>query len=118
MYKRQVQASVPALVGQEHFVEANSIINTISSFSSLLGPVLGGVFYSMYGLKPVLWICTACFLASAVMEIFIRIPYVKQNAGGSMWNIVKGDFSESLRFIGKEKPVISKGLLEIGRAHV
>ena len=56
-YQPSVQASIPALVGQEHFMAANSVINTVSSFSSLTGPVIGGILYSAYGIKPVLKVC-------------------------------------------------------------
>lgn len=112
-YQPSVQASIPVLVHQEQFMAANSVINTISSFSSLMGPVLGGVLYSAYGLKPVLWICMACFTASAVMEIFIQIPYQKQPARGSVWKTARADFAESIRFIWKEKPVIAKVVLEV-----
>ena len=112
-YQPSVQASVPALVGQDHFMEANSIINTISSFASLLGPVLGGILYSTYGIESVLWVCTLCFLASAVMELFIKIPSAKQDSEAGIWKIVKKDFSDSIRFIRKEKPVIGKGLAVI-----
>lgn len=112
-YQPSVQASVPALVSQEHLMAANSIINTISSFSSLLGPVLGGILYSTYGLEPVLWVCILCFFVSAVMEIFIHIPFVKQDSGVNVWKIIKKDFTESICFIRKEKPVIGKGLLVI-----
>ena len=45
-YQPSVQASIPALTSQDNFMAANSIINTISSFASLIGPVLGGVLYS------------------------------------------------------------------------
>lgn len=41
-YQPSVQASIPVLVSKEHFMAANSVINTISSFSALIGPVLGG----------------------------------------------------------------------------
>ncbi len=112
-YQPSVQASVPALVSQEHLMAANSIINTISSFSSLLGPVLGGILYSTYGLEPVLWVCILCFFVSAVMELFIHIPFVKQDSGVNVWKIIKKDFTESICFIRKEKPVIGKGLLVI-----
>lgn len=112
-YQPSVQASVPALVSQEHLMVANSIINTISSFSSLLGPVLGGILYSTYGLEPVLWVCILCFFVSAVMELFIHIPFVKQDSGVNVWKIIKKDFTESICFIRKEKPVIGKGLLVI-----
>ena len=44
-YQPSVQASIPVLVNQEHFMAANSVINTISSFSALTGPVIGGILY-------------------------------------------------------------------------
>ena len=112
-YQPSVQASIPALTSQEHFMAANSIINTISSFASLIGPVLGGVLYSAYGLKPVLWVCVVCFLVSAVMEIFFHIPFQKQSSQGGIWKVAKSDFTESIRFIRKEKPVIGKTLMVI-----
>lgn len=112
-YQPSVQASVPALVSQDQFMAANSVINMVSSFASLIGPILGGILYSAYGLRPVLWVCTVCFLLSAVMEIFIHIPFEKQVSEGTVWNIVKTDFSQSIRFIRREKPVIGKGLVII-----
>ncbi len=112
-YQPSVQASIPALVGQEHFMAANSVINTVSSFSSLTGPVIGGILYSAYGIKPVLKVCIVCFVLSAVMEIFIHIPFQRQEAGGSIWRTVKTDFGESIRFIRKEKPVIGRVLLAV-----
>ena len=112
-YQPSVQASIPALVGQEHFMAANSVINTVSSFSSLTGPVIGGILYSAYGIKPVLKVCIVCFVLSAVMEIFIHIPFQRQEAGGSIWRTVKTDVGESIRFIRKEKPVIGRVLLAV-----
>ncbi len=112
-YQPSVQASIPALVDQDNFMAANSIINTVSSFASLTGPVIGGILYSAYGLEPVLWVCSVCFILSAVMEIFIKIPFRKQASKGSIWKIVRTDFAESIRFIQKEKPVIRKALLVV-----
>lgn len=112
-YQPSVQASVPALVSQEQFMAANSVINMINSFASLLGPILGGILYSAYGLRPVLLLCMICFLLSAIMEIFIHIPFEKQTSEGTVWRIVKTDFAESMRFIRREKPVVGKGLVMI-----
>lgn len=112
-YQPSVQASIPALIGRDRFMEANSIINTISSFASLTGPVLGGVLYSAYGLKPVLLVCMVCFTLSAVMEIFIRIPFQKQDLRGGILKTARADFAESLCFIRRDKPVIGKSLLVI-----
>lgn len=112
-YQPSVQASIPALVDQDYFMEANSIINTISSFSSLMGPVLGGILYSAYGLAPVLWVCTVCFTLSAVMEIFIKIPFRKQALSGGILKTAGEDFVKSVRFIQRERPVIGKVLLVV-----
>lgn len=112
-YQPSVQASIPVLVGSDHMMEANSIVNMISSFSALLGPVLGGIVYSAYGLKPVLLVCIACFVISAVMEIFIHIPFEKRASEGSVWQTARSDFGQSIRFICKDMPVIGKAVLAV-----
>lgn len=112
-YQPSVQASIPALISQDKFMAANSVINTISSFASLLGPVFGGILYSACGLEPVLWICMVCFLVSAVMELFIKIPFQKQTFDGGILKTARTDFAESIHFIQREKPVIGKVLLVI-----
>lgn len=112
-YQPSVQASIPALVSPDHSMAANSIINTISSFAFLLGPVFGGILYSAYGLKPVLAVCMVCFFLSAVMELFIKIPFKKQGFQGGIGRTIKEDFAQSVRFIRKEKPFIGRGLLAV-----
>lgn len=47
------------------------------------------------------------------MEIFINIPFQKQQSDGSIFKIAKTDFLDSIRFIRKDKPVIGKALLAI-----
>ncbi len=112
-YQPSVQASIPALVDANQFMAANAVINTISSLAALIGPVLGGVLYSAYGLGPVLWICMVCFSLSAVMELFIQIPFQKQDLKGSIWGTARADFAESVHFIRRERPVIGKTLLVV-----
>lgn len=112
-YQPSVQASIPALVSPDHVMEANSVINMVNSFSALIGPALGGILYSACGLMPVLYVCIVCFFFSAVMELFIHIPFKKQPPCGSIWQSVRSDFSESIRFIRSDKPVIGKTLLVI-----
>ena len=112
-YQPSVQASIPALVSKDKLMAANAVINSVSSLSSLLGPVLGGILYSLYGLKTVLFLCFFCFLLSAIMELFIVIPFEKRGDRKSIWKTAGCDFSESLSFIRKEKPIIGKILLVV-----
>lgn len=112
-YQPSVQASIPALVAPGELMPANSAVTLVNSLSGLIGPVIGGTVYSLYGIIPVLLVSAGCFFASAVMEIFIRIPFEKKAAAGSVLAIAKGDMADSLRFIRRQEPVIGKVALYI-----
>ena len=58
-------------------MQANAVINMVGTLSGLFGPVIGGILFGSFGIKPILALSIICFLASAVMEIFIHIPYKK-----------------------------------------
>lgn len=107
-YQPSVQASIPVLVSGEKVMPANAIINMVSSLSGLLGPALGGMAYSIWGIYPVLSMAAGCFFISAVMEIFIHIPYTKKKRTMSIWHETKGDLTSSISFITREKPQIGK----------
>ena len=107
-YQPSVQASIPVLVEPEHIMPANAVINMVSSLSGLLGPALGGTAYSLWGLYPVLSIAAGCFSLSAVMEIFIKIPYERKQSTESILRQTKDDLCESIAYIGQKKPELAK----------
>lgn len=107
-YQPSVQSSIPLLVTEEKVMSGNAIINMVSSLSGLLGPALGGIAYSVWGILPVLRVCAGCFLLSAVMEIFIHIPFAKRERSKSVLLEAKGDLKESIVYITKVKPVIGR----------
>lgn len=112
LYQPTVQASVPLLVVQENLMQGNAVINMVNSLAGILGPVIGGVVFGMYGIRPILIVGIICFIFSAVMEIFIHIPYVKRTEQGSVLSIAASDMKESFHFIMGQKPEIGKvGLL-------
>lgn len=113
-YQPSVQASIPVLVETDKVMSANAIINMISSLSGLLGPALGGIAYSMWGIYPVLCGAAFCFFLSAVMEIFIHIPFTKRERKVSALQETKMDLVSSISFIVKERPEIGKVTLCCG----
>ena len=54
---------------------------------------------------PILFISAGCFVFSAVMEIFIHIPFEKSTDGKSVFQAVGSDLSDSFAFIKNEKPI-------------
>ncbi len=107
-YQPSVQASIPALLSPEILMQGNSVINLVSSISALLGPVIGGSLFGFFGIQPILYISIICFIASAVMEIFIHIPFEKKEANGNMFSIGFHDLKDSFRYMKKDEPVILK----------
>ncbi len=110
-YQPSVQASIPLLAEPEQLTSANAVINMVGTLSGLLGPVIGGVLFGAFGLRPILWVGMACFFLSAVMELFIRIPHQPRAAAGSVLSTVRRDLGESWRFVRQEKPVFLSVML-------
>jgi len=103
-----VQASIPALVETEHIMQGNSVVNLITSLASMLGPVIGGILFSTVGLTPILYVSIGCFFASAVMEIFIHIPFEKKQGKGNILITGSSDLKESFSFMFKKRTVLLK----------
>lgn len=108
IYQPTVQASIPSLVSSEKILSAGAIINQIGALSNLLGPIIGGMLFGTFGIIPILTISIICFTLSAIMEIFIHIPYKKRNDNQNMIAIVKNDLSESINYMKNEKPILIK----------
>lgn len=107
-YQPSVQASIPVLVSHERVMSANAMINMVSSLSGLLGPALGGIAYSLWGIIPVLCVAAACFFISAVMELFIHIPFTKRKRSVSVLRETGTDLLQSITFIFRERSEIGK----------
>lgn len=104
-YQPAVQASIPLLVTSDKLMAGNAVINQVNTLSGLLGPALGGIMFSAWGINPILILSIICFTISATMEVFIHIPYQKRPRETSVFTVVKKDLKESYCFVRTEKPV-------------
>ncbi|MGL5615076.1 MAG: MFS transporter, partial [Sarcina sp.] len=112
-YQPSVQASLPFLLEKEDLLKGNAIVNQVSALSNLIGPIIGGLLYGSYGLMPILVCSIVCFIGAVIMEMIMKIPYVKSKSEDKALNIVKNDIRESVSFITKEKPVLLKSIIII-----
>ena len=101
IYQPAVQASIPLITEKQFLMQGNAVINMVSTLAGLLGPIIGGVLFGAFGIMPILFISISCFAFSAVMEVFIHIPFEKNTDG-----------SDSFKFIKYEKPIFLS-ILEI-----
>ena len=106
-----VQACIPTMLQGDNIMKGNAVVNQVASLSYLTAPMLGGVLYAMFGLKPVMYASVVCFFITALFECFIKLSYQRiQNQGGVL-QIVKQDFLSSMQYISKEQTSISEMLL-------
>ena len=104
-YQPAVQASIPVLLSRDNILKGNSAINAVNTLANLIGPILGGVLFGLWGLTPVLILSIVCFTASAIMEIFIHIPFIRPDRKTKFWPVLKTDLKDSVFYLRKEKPV-------------
>ncbi len=106
-----VQACIPTMLQGDNITKGNAVVNQVASLSYLIAPVLGGVLYAMFGLKPVMYAGVVCFFVTALFECFIKLSYQRVQNKGGVLRIVKQDFLSSMQYISKEQTSISKMLL-------
>ncbi len=112
-YTPAVQSSIPLLQREENFTRANAVVNQVTMLAGLVGPVLGGLLYGVLGVRPLLNISAACFFASALLELFIRIPHTPRDREAGLLASVRADLSDSARFLTREQPVVLRTILSV-----
>lgn len=110
VYQPTVQAAVPFIVTRDSIVRATAIVSQISALSGLVGPVLGGLLFGLFGIEPVVLVSGVAFAASAVLiVVFVRIPRdaIERSNVGVVRTVVN-DIAESFAFLRHDRPVILK----------
>jgi len=112
IYMATTASSISLLVPSDKLASGNAIIMVVNTLSMTGGMAVAGILYDRFGLFPILIGCAVCFIVTAIADLFIRIPYTKQETSDGVVQIVKGDLTAALQFV-KEKPVISRCIMPI-----
>jgi len=108
IYMPAVQSSVPALCSENNLTAGNAAVGVVNSLSTMVGLATAGLLYGRFGLTPILFVSSICFAITAVMDLFIRMPYKKQPSSQNILSLIKGDMTDAIRFTLKEKPILAK----------
>ena len=106
-----VQACIPQMLSGDDIVRGNAVVNQVASVSYLTAPMLGGVLYVAFGLKPVMDISVVWFFITASFECFIRLRRQPMGHGGNVLRVIRHDFIISIKFMAQERTDILKLLL-------
>ncbi|MCS6591280.1 MFS transporter [Bacillus cereus] len=110
MYAPVVMASIPQLVPEKKLEQANGIVNGVQALSNIVAPVLGGILYGIIGLKMLVITSCLAFFLSAILEMFITIPFIKRIQEGHIVPTIVKDMKEGFLYVLKH-PFILKAML-------
>ncbi|EJR54657.1 hypothetical protein IIM_01597 [Bacillus cereus VD107] len=110
MYAPVVMASIPQLVPEKKLEQANGIVNGVQALSNIVAPVLGGVLYGIIGLKMLVILSGLAFFLSAILEMFIKIPFIKRMQEDNIVPTIVKDMKEGFLYVLKQ-PFILKAML-------
>jgi len=94
-------ASVPTIVGRQHLARANGILETVSSTTSVLGPLIAGFLVAAIGAGLTLALDALSFAISAV-GLFLMSATIRAPSGGAPTRIVD-DIREGVSFVAHDR---------------
>ena len=113
MYTPSVNASVPLLVDINKIESANGIVTAVHALSDVVAPILGGILYKAIGVNALIILSCIAFFLSAVMEIFIKMPFVKRVQEGNIARTIIKDTKDGFKYVFKQ-PFILKAMILAG----
>jgi len=110
LYTPAVTASIPLLVEERKLEGANGIVQAVQALSGVAAPILGGILYGIVGVQSLVVISCIAFFLSAVMEIFIKIPFTKRGQAGHIVPTIARDMKDGFSYVVKQ-PFIMKSMI-------
>lgn len=102
-----LMALMPELVPERDMVRINTLDQSLTSASAIIGPVLGIALYTMLGFVAVLVMDAICAAIACVCLAFAKLPYA-QGHGVSSGSVAK-DLAHGFSILGREpgiKPLL------------
>ncbi len=110
-YTPAVTASIPLLVPTEKLESANGMVQAVQALSGIIAPILGGVLYSVMGMNFLVAISSIAFFLSAVMEMFIKIPYIKREWGAHIITTIASDMKDGFIYVIRQSLILKSMIL-------
>ncbi|MEK8127192.1 MFS transporter [Paenibacillus filicis] len=99
LYSPVVMASIPLLVQENKLEQANGIVSGVQALSGVAAPVLGGILYGAVGVEALIGMSCIVFFLSAIMELFIRIPFVRRASDGHLVPMLVQDLRAGFTYV-------------------
>lgn len=107
IFSSTTNALFPELIGDTDGTKANSLNSALNSLSQLIGPVVGAVLYSIWGIGLVVIINVLSFFGSAIFEMLIEYEKkVDKNMVQINIKAIKDDTLAGYSYLKKDKSLL------------
>ncbi|NYB75582.1 MFS transporter [Sedimentibacter hydroxybenzoicus DSM 7310] len=105
LFDPATRGMLPQLVDQDELTRVNSKVATAKSISLLVGPVIGTLLYTKFGITMVFFVNGLSFLLSGASETLIGYVHAKRKAEEGISGVIK-DLSDGFKFIANNKTIL------------
>jgi len=102
---------LPQLVESNSLSQANAVVSSIRTLSSLAGPVIGATLYVSFGITILLTINGICFFVSGFSDILIQYKHKKIESQTTFFD----ELTDGFKFIAKHKEIRNLCLFLLSR---
>lgn len=102
-FEPSIQALIPQVVSSDKLKEANAMSQMVTGICTVLGPLLGALSISIFGLTIVFLLNGISYLLSAIMECYIQLNYKNEQPKSSN---IRSDIIEGILFLKKKQEVL------------
>ena len=99
-------ALLPHIVEEDKLQQANAFFSIKNSLEGILGIVLAGVLYAALPIHTLFFLVGACFIASGISEMLIRVEHVP-SADKLTLRLAFADMGEGLRYLRAQKAAVA-----------
>ena len=108
MMRPSSEATLPFIVPEQSLVKANSLNWSLSVFSMVASPIIGGFILSTLGLFSILIISIVFYLLASVMKFMVKIPYKERRIETGLLKTIINDFQESFVYVSRKNTKIGR----------
>jgi MFS family permease len=99
LFNPAISTAIPSIMKKEELLDANSFNTMTMTIGNLVGPMLAGIIYGIFGLPVTLLLNGISFILSAISEMFIDLPNNRCDRKNISYSKFKTDFGEGIKYI-------------------
>lgn len=110
------EASIPELVGDEHYVRALSLSRVAVDVEAVAAPALAGLLVALLGVRWVFWFDAFTYLISAALVAVVALPHVTRGASSLSVRVFLSEITHGTRVLLREPAMRQALVLSIAEA--